>query len=177
MKKGITLKEFAKLQLLTDEDYLDDFTKMLLEKQPDRAYKTKSIKYLPLHLFVDLERFLEDSDFISFCSIFVKGFWIKNIYFHNLAPILAEYGRQKAELFEIYPYIFNPPQYGEPVKETQGIELRREFVQEFGSYVVLMDVVCKGDLTRYKTVEKWKTEEFLFWANYLSGQKIVESVK
>jgi hypothetical protein len=32
-------------------------------------------------------------------------------------------------------------------------------------------------LVDYKKVESWKLGEFLFWANYLSGQKIIENVK
>ena len=94
-----------------------------------------------------------------------------------MASILIDYQQQKEKLYENYPYIFNPPQYGEPEKETIGSELRREFVEEFGNWVVLTDVICKGNLTRYKEVEKWKLSEFLFWANYLTGQKIIENVK
>ena len=81
------------------------------------------------------------------------------------------------ELIEDNDFIFNPPQYGEPTKETIGSELRKEFVDRFGNYVVLMDMVCKGDFTRYKSVEQWKVSEFFFWANYLTGQKIVKKIK
>jgi len=88
-----------------------------------------------------------------------------------------EYARQKKELIEENDFIFNPPQYGEPQKQTIGTELRSEFVERFGNYVVLMDVICKGDMTKYKEVEQWKVRDFFFWANYLKGQKIVENVK
>jgi hypothetical protein len=62
-------------------------------------------------------------------------------------------------------------------KETVGSELRKDFVKEFGNYVILTDLICKGQLVNYKKVEKWKLDEFLFWANYLSGQKIIENVQ
>jgi hypothetical protein len=100
----------------------------------------------------------------------------QTVYVHNLRPIVEDFGNQKAALKEKYYYIFDPPQYGEPVKESIGTEVRKDFVNEFGNWVVLMDLVCK-DKSKYKEVEGWKLEEFLFWANYLSGQKIVENVK
>ena len=80
-------------------------------------------------------------------------------------------------MFEKYPYISDPPIYGEGVKETMGSELRKDFVTEFGTWVVLTDKVCKGRLVDYKAVEQWNVSEFLFWANYISGQKIIENVK
>lgn len=155
----------------------DDKLLELLKMQSTKRWRTVKIKSMPFHLFVDLERFLEESNYIDFCIIFVKKFFWQKIYVHNLYTILEDYGKQKTELFEQYQWVFNPPQYGEMQQETIGTDLRKDFVKEFGSYVVLMDVVCKGDITKYKEVEKWTVEEFLFWANYLSGQKIIENVK
>jgi len=175
MKQGVTLKEFAALQALGETAAADPLTEELLLKQPDKLHKTKSIEDLTFSDFVDLEKYFIDTDYINFCNIFVID--NKNVYIHNLWHIVGEFSKQKEELKQKYYYVFDPPIYGEPQKETVGTELRKDFVNEFGPYVVLMDLVCKGDWTKYKEIEQWKVSEFLFVANYLSGQRIIENVK
>ena len=171
---GITLKHFARLQSQGDKVKVNWWINRLLCKTSNKKFKTNNIEDLLFADFVDAERFVEEQNYYDFCSIFVKS---KRIYIHNMASILIDYQSQKEKLYENYPYIFNPPQYGEPDKETIGSELRKEFVQEFGNWVVLTDVICSKQNVSFKEVEKWKVSEFLFWANYFSGQKIVENVK
>jgi len=175
--KGITLKHFQKLIASGDDVKDNERIENLLQLQSSKKWKTKLIESMTLETFVDLERFLEDMNYIDFCRIFVlKNFW-QTIYVHNLYSIVEDYGNKKAELFENYQYIFNPPQYGEPAKETIGNDLRKEFVIEFGNYVVLTDVICQHQNVSHIEVEKWSVERFLFWANYYSGQKIIENIK
>ncbi len=171
---GITLKHFARLQTQGDQVKSNWWINRLLLKTSTKKLKTKNIEDLIFSDFVDAERFIEEQNYYNFCCIFVKS---KRIYIHNMASILIDYQSQKEKLYENYPYIFNPPQYGEPEKETIGSELRKEFVQEFGNWVILTDVICSKQNVGFKEVEKWKVSEFLFWANYYSGQKIVENVK
>lgn len=171
---GITLKHFAKLQKQGDNVKSNFWINRLLLKTSNKVFRTKNIEDLIFSDFVDAERFVEEQNYNDFCCIFVKS---KRIYIHNMASILIDYQSQKEKLYENYPYIFNPPQYGEPEKETIGSELRKEFVQEFGNWVILTDVICSKQNVGFKEVEKWKVSEFLFWANYYSGQKIVENVK
>ena len=164
---------------------LKSFQKLLLENpdapipnlQSTKQWRTKDIGKMPLHLFIDLERFFTESNYNDFCTIFVKKYFWQTIKVHNLFTIFENYGKQKAELYELYKYCFNPPVYGEQVAETIGSELRKDFVTEFGTFPILMDLVCKGQLINHKAVEKWKVSDFLFWADYLSGQKIIENVK
>jgi hypothetical protein len=137
------------------------------------AFDCYDIFQLTISELADLDRHLENNDYQEFCDIFVKG----NPTSIHLYKIIEEFGRQKAKLKENYRYIFDPPIYGEIQQETIGSELRKEFVEEFGTYVVLTDLICKGDITKFKEVEKWTVEQFFFWANYLSGQRILENVK
>ena len=137
------------------------------------AFECKDIFQLTISELADLDRHLENNDYQEFCDIFVIG----NPDSTHLYKIIEEFGKQKERLRATYNYVFDPPIYGEIQQETIGSELRKEFVEEFGTYVVLMDLVCKGDLTKYKLVEKWTVEQFFFWANYLSGQRILENVK
>ena len=171
---GITLSQYNKLQKNPKGNL---WTKYLLEKKSNRIIKTVDIKTLTFSQMVDLENYLQECDFKNFCSIFVKKNFFRRVYVHNLKNIMLNFAEQKKELFEQYMWLTNPPSYGEPPAETIGNEIRKEFVESFGSYVVLMDRVCKGDLTKYKKVEKWNITEFLFWADYLTGQKIIESIK
>lgn len=171
---GITLKHFAELKAQGENVKSNFWINRLLLKTSNKKFRTRKIEDLVFSDFVDAERFVQEQNYYDFCRIFVKA---KRIYIHNMAWILTDYQNQKQLLFENYPYIFNPPQYGEPDKETIGSELRKEFVQEFGNWVILTDVICCKQNTNFKEVEKWKVNEFLFWANYFSGQKIIENVK
>jgi hypothetical protein len=171
---GIRLKHFSKLVAQGENLKSNFWINRLLLKTSNKKFKVNNIEDLTFSDFVDAERYLEEQNYYDFCCIFVKS---KRIYIHNMPSILHDYKEQKEILFDKFQYIFNPPQYGEPVKETIGSDLRKEFVQEFGNWVILTDVICKGRLVDYKKVESWKLGEFLFWANYLSGQKIIENVK
>lgn len=137
------------------------------------AFDCYDIFQLTISELSDLDRYLENSDYKEFCDIFVKG---KPDSTH-LFKIIEDFGKQKQTLRVTYRYVFDPPVYGEPTQETVGSELRKDFVEEFGSYVILMDLVCKGDMTKFKEVENWTVEQFFFWANYLSGQRILENIK
>ena len=173
---GITLSKFERLKD-KPEVKLNFFTRWQFGRTKIKRYKFNNIQDLTFDKFVDCENFIENEQFKEFCSIFVKRKFWQTIYLHELETIVLDYARQKKELIEENDFIFNPPQYGEPTKETIGSELRREFVERYGNYVILMDVVCKGDMTKYKEVEQWKVRDFFFWANYLKGQRIVENVK
>ena len=173
---GITLTKFERIK--GKESFNPNFLdRWQFGRNSKRTFKVNDIQELTFDQFVDCENFIENEQFKDFCTIFVKRKWWQTIYLHELEAIVLEYARQKAELIEENDFIFNPPQYGELQKQTIGTELRAEFVERFGNYVVLMDVVCKGDMTKYKEVEQWKVRDFFFWANYLKGQKIVENVK
>lgn len=171
---GITLKHFARLQAQGEQVKSNWWINRLLLKTSTKKLKTKNIENLSFGDFVDCERFKQEQNYYEFCCIFVKR---KRVYIHNMLQVLMDFEEQKERLYENYPYIFNPPQYGEPEKETIGSELRREFVEEFGNWVVLTDVICSKQNVSFKEVENWELSEFLFWANYYTGQKIVENVK
>ena len=171
---GITLKEFAKMQAQGEKLKASRRTQRMLLKFSNKKIKVKDIQDMPLTDFLDCERYLKEENFKGFCAIFVTQ---RFYYFHNVKWIIEEYARQKTILYDVNMWAFNPPQYGEPAPETVGSELRKDFVEEFGSYVVLMDMVMSWDKTGYKAIEQWKVSEFFFWANYLSGQRILERVK
>lgn len=174
---GITLKHYGRLLAQGDNAKGSKLTEYLLTKKSNKRFKTRDIENISMSDFVDLERYLEESDFYNFCRIFVCNKFWQTVYVHNLELIVQDFADQKAKLFERNYYIFDPPIFGESTPDTVGDELRADFVREFGNYVVLMDKVQKWDKSGYKNVEKWKVSEFFFWANYLEGQLILEKVK
>lgn len=174
---GITLKHFAKLLEQGETVKANFWVLRLLNKKIKDRFKTKRLEDLTVSQIVDLETYFKENDYYNFCCIFVSKRWYQTVYVHNLEPIILDYAKQKEFLRECHPYVYDPPQYGEPQQETIGSELRKEFVEEVGDWTVLMDLVCKGRLADYKKVEQWKVSEFLYWANYLSAQKILENVK
>ena len=175
---GITLFHFAKL--LTKENP-SKWVQFLLQRKSNKRFKSRKLEALTVGEISGLEILLENHDYNEFCRIFVLKKWWQTIYIHHWPLILQDYIEQKTkcteEWKERFYYIFNPPQYGMPGEETQGTMIRKDFVEEFGNWVVLTDLVCHGDITKYREVEKWNIIDFLFWTNYLSGQKIVEGVK
>lgn len=174
---GITLKHFAKLQAEGENVKCSKRTLRLIEKKSNKKWRTRDIMEMKVSDYVDLEIYFENLDYIEFCRIFVKRRFYETIYISNMWKILEDFSKQREQMYEKYYYIFNPPVYGDPGQVTMGSELREDFVKEFGNWVVLLDRICKGRLADYKIIENWKMSEFLFWANYLTGQQIVEAVK
>jgi len=54
---------------------------------------------------------------------------------------------------------------------------RRAFNEHYGAYTEMFYLVTNGDISKVKEVEKWKTDDFLFWAEYLMRKRIVENIK
>lgn len=174
---GITLKHFAKLSQQGDEVKVNRLTAYLLKKKQVSKFKTRQLEGLSFSDYVDLKRYFDSEDYSNFCRIFVVKKWWQIIYMHHTVAIVEQFGKQKNQLTEKYYYVFDPPIYGDPQKETIGTEVRSEFVQEFGNDVIIMDVLMRWSNCSYKEIEQWKVSEVMFWANYLYGQKIVEGVK
>ena len=174
---GLSLKYFAKLEAQGENARASIFVLRLLKKQQINKFKTRQLDDLTFFDYIDLKRYFETADYHNFCRTFVVKKWWQVIYMHHTSAIFEEFGRQKEELKQKYYYVFDPPQYGEPGKESIGADLRLDFVKEFGDDVVIMDVLTQWSKLSYKEIEQWKTGEVLYWANYLYGQKIVENVK
>lgn len=174
---GITLKRFAKLQAAGENVKCSKRTLRLIEKKSNKIWRTNDIMEMKVSDYVDLEIYFEELDYVEFCRIFVKRSIWEIIYISHMWKILEDFNNQRNKMYEKFYYIFNPPVYGDPGQSSLGSELKEDFVKEFGNWVVLTDRICKGKLVDYKVIENWKMSEFLFWANYLTGQQIVEKVK
>ena len=171
------LKRFEQLTAMGDKATATKKEIRQMQEVVDGNFKTKDILKLTVSELVDAEHYLIDFQYSEFCRIFVKRNWLKPIRVCHLQAIATDFKKQKDELIERFVWVFNPPQYGEPPKESPGNELRKDFVNEFGNYVVLTDMLISKMGVTYLEIEKWNVESFFFWANYYSGQKIIENVK
>jgi hypothetical protein len=170
------LKRFEQLRLQDNREATKREVKQMTAVI-DGGFTCRKILDLELGQMADAERHLADFDYSAFCRIFVKRKWYKPFRISHMTAIISEFKVQKDELREMFSWVFDPPSYGEPAKETVGSDLRNEFVNEFGNYVVLTDLLVSKTGLSYKEIERWSVEDFFFWANYYSGQKIVANVK
>jgi len=54
---------------------------------------------------------------------------------------------------------------------------RKEFAEDYGGFMELMYLLCKGDFSKMKDFDKWKTSEFLYLGEYLLRKKNVENMQ
>ena len=98
----------------------------------------------------------------------------------DVAAITEEYLKQLIEIRDSFDYIYNPPQSPSVQSQdtnTMGNEYRAEFAVAYGGYVELVYLV--STVFGYKPEEclSLKTQDFLFWGNYLLHKQFVENIK
>ena len=93
--------------------------------------------------------------------------------------IIKEYERQLIDIKETYTWIYNPPSVmpSSIDKEQSNNQLRDEFTQDYGGYIEIIYVLCKGIFFEVPKVLEMKTKDFMFWGEYALRKRIVESQK
>ena len=94
--------------------------------------------------------------------------------------IIKDYAEQVEQVKESFEFIFNPPPLPSTIESnlnTIGDEYRKEFAEMYGGWVELVYLVCT--VLKYKPdqVLEMRTQDFLFWSNYLLHKKWVEQIK
>jgi len=54
---------------------------------------------------------------------------------------------------------------------------RQEFAQEYGGFMELMYLLCKGDFETMESKDKWPTEKFLYLGEYLLRKRNTEAIE
>jgi hypothetical protein len=98
----------------------------------------------------------------------------------EVVKITQEYIKQLIDIRDSFDYIYNPPQ--SPSVQSQetntiGNEYRAEFAMTYGGYVELVYVICTAFGYKPEECLQMKTQDFLFWGNYLLHKKFVENIK
>jgi len=94
--------------------------------------------------------------------------------------IVEDYARQIEQVKEDFEFIFNPPPMPSTIESqlnSIGDEYRKEFAEMYGGWVELVYLISKGDPMKHLEVMEMRTQDFLFWGNYLLHKKFVENIK
>lgn len=84
------------------------------------------------------------------------------------------------ELKNGFEFIYNPPQLPSTIESSTpsiGDEYRKEFFEMYGGYVELIYLISTVLNYTPDQVTEMKTQDFLFWGNYLLHKKYVENIK
>ena len=98
----------------------------------------------------------------------------------DIVNATEEYVKQLIDIRDSFEYIYNPPQ--SPSVQSQdtntiGNEYRAEFAVTYGGYVELVYLICTAFGYKPEECLQLKTQDFLFWGNYLLHKKFVENIK
>lgn len=134
--------------------------------------------------FIDMENYfneivleLKEETAIKFLNILCVGDIPKTE--SETESVIKEYVRQVQEIKETFTWLYNPPQQPSNIdrelrKNNQNIE---EFANDYNGYVEIIYLLCKGDFLKLDLVGEMKTQDFLFWGEYLVRKRFIENVK
>lgn len=94
--------------------------------------------------------------------------------------IVEEYAKQIEQVKEDFEFVFNPPPLPSTIESglnTIGDEYRKEFAEMYGGWVELVYLICSVFKHKPNEVMEMKTQDFLFWGNYLLHKRWVEKIK
>jgi len=129
--------------------------------------------------FIDLETYIQEQDDEAFIKATVKPriFWVKvpeKVKAYAIALYMIEANEIKED--ETFTWIYNPPQFVNTGKVTQGSIEREAFAKTYGGYVEMVYLCCNQDPTKWEEIFNWETKKFLFLSSYLLRKKIVEGL-
>ncbi len=151
-----------------------------------------SLKELKAGDFIDLENYFkemviladEDSESETLAKTIVKFFNLLNGKMptnqKEYDEIIKEFITQLTEIKETYIWIYNPPQLPTSSQQhnpTFADEFKKEFAEDYGGYIEIIYVLCKGNLLEVNKVLELKTVDFLFWGEYALRKRLIESLK
>jgi hypothetical protein len=93
------------------------------------------------------------------------------------SEIIQEFNNQLVELKSEHPWIYNPPKTIDQFKtqkDSAKAEMMREFAEDYGGYIELIYVICKGNLLNVSKVLEMNTKDFLFWGEYALRKRTIE---
>ena len=92
--------------------------------------------------------------------------------------LFAFYARA-AEIKNKYPWIYNPPPIpSKDIKSTAGSTFREDFLKYYGGYPEMVYSLLQGKIyTSKEQIYQSKTNEFLFWVEFLIRKKTVENIE
>ena len=84
------------------------------------------------------------------------------------------------DIKETYYWIYTPPEMPSDAEQKEpsiGDEYRQEFAEDYAGYTEMIYLICKGDFLKINEVMQMKTQDFLYWGEYLLRKRFVENIK
>jgi len=136
---------------------------------------------LPASDFIDLENYFKqmvtetnEDTVIKFFNILCNG----NIptTAKETEDLIKEYARQIQDIKETFTWLYNPPQQPSNIdQELKNKQYFDDFANDYNGYIEIIYLLCKGDFTRLDAVGEMKTQDFLFYGEYLVRKRYIES--
>ena len=132
--------------------------------------------------FIDLENYFATMDgneetIVNF-FVLLLGRMIESE--EECIQVITDYAKEVSEIKESFEFIYNPPQLPSSTEvntPTIGDEYRKEFAEMYGGYPSLVFLLCKTFGFTPEQALEMKTQDFLFWGNFLLHQQFVEKIK
>ena len=133
-------------------------------------------------------------DFIDLCNYFgtmdgneelITKFYLLLIgrlptTIEEVDDIVLNFAIEVEEIKNGFEFVYNPPSLPSSIEQTTptiGDEYIKEFAEMYGGYPSLTFLIAKTFNKLPEEVMEMKTQDFLFWGNFLLHQQFVEKIK
>jgi len=137
---------------------------------------------LPASDFLDLETYFKDMVEDAKEEVVIKFFELligeAPTSENQIKDVLKEYSNQIKDIKETFTWLYNPPQMPSSIEEKRNInreQMQKEFSEDYSGYIEIIYLLCKGDFTRLDAVGEMRTQDFLFYGEYLVRKRYIES--
>jgi len=133
--------------------------------------------------FIDLENLFKEmvsetneDTVVKFFNILCNGNMPTTA--NETEDLIKEYARQVQDIKETFVWLYNPPQLPSSIEqELKNKQYFEDFANDYSGYIEIIYLLCKGDFTKLDAVGEMKTEDFLFYGEYLVRKRFIENVK
>lgn len=96
----------------------------------------------------------------------------------KIKEIIIEYSKQITDIKETFTWLYNPPQMPSSIEqELKNKQYFEDFANDYTGYIEIIYLLCKGDFSKLDTIGQMKTQDFLFYGEYLVRKRFIENVK
>lgn len=133
--------------------------------------------------FIDFENYYKeiiDNNFDNLDKFYLLLLGKDNPIEKEVLDCIELITKELIEIKETYYWLYNPPQMPTESQQQQptiGDDYRQEFAEDYGGYVEVIYMICKGDILKVPDVMQMKLTDFLYWGEYLLRKKFVENIK
>lgn len=132
--------------------------------------------------FIDLENYFKEmvietkeETVIKFFELLIGEVPTKE---SEIKEIILEYSKQITDIKDTFIWLYNPPQMPSNINnEFKNKQHFEDFANDYSGYIEIIYLLCKGDFLKLDLVGQMKTQDFLFYGEYLVRKRFIENVK